>query len=538
MKSKMKTRKHKRGGKNKFKKRNSSKTSSLQVNFLNIRGLSGKVHELNQHLTNEKISVFGLAETFLKDDNRPPNLDKDYSWIGKSRKGAKSKGGLGLCISHDVTILDENLLGSKTDSFERLWSLVRLNNSKTAIGVSYFPNDGLKKEKTDSLFYELLENVTNFNNMGYDIILMGDFNGRCVDICPFTAKTIIKKTSSSFNGDRLLRFAEASDLSFVNTLNCCDGFFTRILNNQRSAIDYMLMSKELIDSVDYALIDEDGKYNLHSDHVIISVKMSNKNINAKPPEVNPVLKWKINETTDWSYFQQCLRNEFENGFDNVFSNTNDINEIWEVWKSDVKKAASKAVGKQTKVKNYRDFWDSELDGLIKKRKIANRLKRAHDKSRPHDSETGKLFSELYKTRKKAVQEAIQRKIQAQKLVTFNRKCCSSKNRAKGFWEMLKEKNQSVNPSYIIDPVDKTSIIEGKGKIETHLKTHFSEIGSDNLVSANNKMFVNNFLNDIMVNNINSMNMFSLEVKRSSVEKILSDLKSGKACGPDVYQTNF
>jgi hypothetical protein len=46
---------------------------------------------------------------------------------------------------------------------------------KTAVGVVYFPNDGIVKGKTDALFYELLENITNFNNLGYNIILMGDF---------------------------------------------------------------------------------------------------------------------------------------------------------------------------------------------------------------------------------------------------------------------------------------------------------------------------------------------------------------------------
>jgi hypothetical protein len=39
---------------------------------------------------------------------------------------------------------------------------------KTAVGVAYFPNDGIDKEKTDALFYELLENITNFNNLGYN----------------------------------------------------------------------------------------------------------------------------------------------------------------------------------------------------------------------------------------------------------------------------------------------------------------------------------------------------------------------------------
>ena len=95
---------------------------------------------------------------------------------------------------------------------------------------------------------------------------MGDFNGRCVDICPHTGKSILKKCSS-YNGERLLRFIDASDLIILNTLGCYSGLFTRILNNQRSAIDYILMSKEMTQNVKSVFIEEEGKYDLHSDHI-------------------------------------------------------------------------------------------------------------------------------------------------------------------------------------------------------------------------------------------------------------------------------
>jgi hypothetical protein len=71
--------------------------------------------------------------------------------------------------------------------------------------------------------------------------------------------------------------------------------------------------------------------------------------------------------------------------------------------------STNAIGMKTKVKNYKHFWDKELDGLIRSRKAANRLKRAYDKTRQHDSELGKLLNESYKKRKQAVQHAIQNK---------------------------------------------------------------------------------------------------------------------------------
>ena len=298
----------KRGGKGKAK---SKKLKTLTFNFLNIRGVSSKIHDLNRHLLSQDVAIFGLAETFLKSDDRPHSLNKDYQWIGKSRKGNKSKGGIGLCISRNLTVLDENLSNTKIDSFERFWSLVRIDNMKVAVGIVYFPNDGIDKEKTDALFYELLENIADFNNQGYGVMLMGDFNGKCLDKCPSTGKNVFK-SCSSYNGDRLLQFTEASDLTILNSLNCCVGLHTRILNNQRSPIDYFLMSKDLTPSVKNMFIDEDGEFDLHSDHVILTVKFKIENTHKPSPNNNQsVLRWKINDKTDWDTFQNNLQNAFD-----------------------------------------------------------------------------------------------------------------------------------------------------------------------------------------------------------------------------------
>jgi hypothetical protein len=56
----------------------------------------------------------------------------------------------------------------------------------------------------------------------------------------------------------------------IETFNCCDGFYARIINDQRSAIDYVLMSKGLSTNVSSVLIDEKGVFDLNSDHVFRS----------------------------------------------------------------------------------------------------------------------------------------------------------------------------------------------------------------------------------------------------------------------------
>jgi hypothetical protein len=44
--------------------------------------------------------------------------------------------------------------------------------------------------------------------------------------------------------------------------------------------------------------------------------------------------------------------------------------------------------------------------------------------------------------------------------------------------MLRDSKANVTPSQIIDPVDKTTIIDKKGKIEKCLIKHFGDIGRD------------------------------------------------------------
>ena len=95
---------------------------------------------------------------------------------------------------------------------------------------------------------------------------MGYFNGRCVAKWPFSDKNI-PHIFQSYNGNRLRQCIDASELCLVNPMPCCKGLYTRILNNQRSTIDYILLSCNLSPHVKSAAIDDDGSLDLNSDHV-------------------------------------------------------------------------------------------------------------------------------------------------------------------------------------------------------------------------------------------------------------------------------
>jgi hypothetical protein len=71
---------------------------ALLIDFQNMRGITSKIIEFNQHLQQNKTDIFGVVESFLSSDDKPPRLDKSYRWVGKCRKNGLKKGGVGLFI--------------------------------------------------------------------------------------------------------------------------------------------------------------------------------------------------------------------------------------------------------------------------------------------------------------------------------------------------------------------------------------------------------------------------------------------------------
>ena len=82
-------------------------------------------------------------------------------------------------------------------------------------------------------------------------------------------------------------------LIIAYTHKCCEGHYARILNDQRSAINYILLSNGLVDHVERVFIEESGSFDLHSDHVIIRIVLRNIVTTCKNIKICKDF-WKIN----------------------------------------------------------------------------------------------------------------------------------------------------------------------------------------------------------------------------------------------------
>jgi hypothetical protein len=73
---------------------------------------------------------------------------------------------IGMCVNSRLKSLDENLINSKNYDFERLVVLTQINNNENAIGVVYFPNDGIDKIlcENDNIINNQTEVAETFNN--------------------------------------------------------------------------------------------------------------------------------------------------------------------------------------------------------------------------------------------------------------------------------------------------------------------------------------------------------------------------------------
>ena len=79
--------------------------------------------------------------------------------------------------------------------------------------------------------------------------------------------------------------------------------------------------------------------------------------------------------------------------------------------------------------------------------------------------------------------------------------------------MLRDNKASVTPSQIIDPVDKTTIIDKKGKIEKCLIKHFGDIGRDSThQNEAHTNYVKTFISQAQNDKIPTKNMFSLNIQ--------------------------
>ena len=178
--------------------------------------------------------------------------------------------------------------------------------NKVHIGVFYGPQEKCSNEEADRQFSQITTQVNKLKKQG-EIVLMGDFNAK------LEINNSIVQQSQSKNGKYMQNMLEETNLIPIST-NATLGHWTRVKRkdtNEKSVIDYMLMSEGIAKTTNYLEIDEVGTYRLkgkaETDHNTITAEIS-LDYQTKPK--NEVI-YNTKNKSKWKDFNRLLTETYE-----------------------------------------------------------------------------------------------------------------------------------------------------------------------------------------------------------------------------------
>ena len=312
--------------KSKKQKRKKKGNKNINIMYANPMGITGKINSLIAVAQTSKAHIIGLAETKL--GKTTPSVP-GYSWVNKPKK--TGSGGVAILIRDDIKHMAEQVEGLEDQDQEIVWVKIKINKAPVYIGVFYGPQEKCSKEESQRQFSQITSQINKLKNKG-NIILMGDFNAK-LDI----QKPGISQKESR-NGEHMQDMINNTNMA-VKSLSSSLGNWTRVKRkdpNERSIIDYVLMTDEISQSTKNIEIDEYGMYRLkgkeESDHNTIIIETSiprTKNItkqtiyNLKDKKKWRQFNYRLQETyqdrppVKYDDFENMIKNNMKKTFDKI-----------------------------------------------------------------------------------------------------------------------------------------------------------------------------------------------------------------------------
>ena len=265
-----------------------------------------------------------------------------YTFCGKGGK-TKNSGGVGILVRDDnkhIITPHESL-----HDIELYWVSIRQRNKKTIYcGIYYGKQESRNtveemKQEMDKLTEEILDKQRNG-----EIMIFMDAN----------AKIDILNEGVSRNGRLLLNVIEECELDVINQTEKCTGKITRVnrsKTDEKSAIDFLLTSRNITHEVKEMIIDEDGNFLLSgkspSDHnsIVMTLHMEDNFERTTQPKV---VKWRLSAPDElWNDFEQRLHDTRSKSSEIIHNNDGTIDSNYATWTREIEKIAFGTIGKTT-----------------------------------------------------------------------------------------------------------------------------------------------------------------------------------------------
>lgn len=490
--------------------------------YLNIRSLVRNFDVFNNFLSSfpVKPDIIALAETKLTETvNLDANVDiPGYCFV--HRKSKTHFGGVGFYISNRIdfeTRNDFDLTDKDCDCESLFVEINAKSKKKQVIGVFYRH----PRQNYNSFMREYEKLLKNLNDKRMNFKIFGDFNIDYLRVS--NSKTVEKFTDMVYSNGAFMPIKNPTRVP-IHTEKCCVGKTNK--NNKKSKkcnlgkgsiIDHLYLS-------DLNLIKNIGiNVNDMTDHypIFAIFKMCVNRFNTVEPSMRRDYR-----NFDKKIFSEDITKEF----DAITTNETNLNRKFECLHEAIHKAIDKNAPKRNFYKKelnsgYKPWFNKALTDKINLRKHLYFLIQKKNK---------KELINQYETVKKTVQKDL---IQAEKAY-YDEAFRRHKYDMKETWNLInkvinRRKNKIINIKKMRCP--NGSITTDQDEICNILNNHFVLNGPK---LARKIPDTNVLPTRYLSNNIVRNSLFLSPTDPIEIEKIIDNLKSGKASGPDGISTTF
>lgn len=345
--------------------------------FINVQGLRNKQGELRDLLKGQKISVLGLAETWLLPGEEV--CVEGYKWVGATREGRVGRGGVGMFVCDTYTVVEEKVDAIGT-GVEAVWARISGEGLKdTLVGVVYI-SPHTRGEMLVGKGDQLVDVVLEKQQEGLEVLIMGDFNAHFDE----------SKVALDVRASLVENLSRVASLTVMNWEPEVAGKWTWGCEKKQSVLDYVLMSEWWVDRTSRFLIDDEGFLDIGSDHNIllwhiVAERRREEPVREKRKRKCKEWKWKTGGKVDWERYRLKVEEKMDMFAKDMIS---DISGGWtargryKVFQSYLNEAASESLGKRfcgSGSKENKGWWDDEVKQAVKLRREASRTHRFYKK---------------------------------------------------------------------------------------------------------------------------------------------------------------
>jgi len=494
----------------KKKRRQKKKGKTLNLLYANVRGARGKIASLQTATDINQSHVVTIVET----KGNPPKL-KGFEWLNTQSKG--SKGGVAIAIREDV-LPSARQVNEVETNLDTQWVEIKANNSGLFIGTFYGKQETCSKEENEEEFSKLTTQIKRLQQQG-EVILTGDFNAKLeVQIQGTTQE-------ESTRGTMLKKLIEETDMIPVN-INQEEVKYTRVNRtnqNEKSVIDYILMTKKIADTATDTEVDEVGllriKGTKESDHNTITTKVKTKWEN----KVEKRRVWNIRNKEGWLQYNKEIKKAAETLPNDDYDNMEKI----------VNTALHNSIGKVTITTGRHRNHDTK-----KIREMRRNKKSAKKEIKEHRRKNDKPRMEKAKEKHNTIRAGLAKEIEQnnkKKTVAQIKRITDIKDEGKRrneIWAIRKKLSKKVETNQYLITEDGRKIT---GEQET--KENVADFYENLFQAREGKEEYKNWTRIIEL----KVKMLEKEAEKAEnieptnpkeFNKIIKGLKKGKACGPD------